>query len=378
MFNLDSYAIAQLKYKENQKLQRVITSYQAEGKFKVDQDGNKLIDFTSNDYFAMAQNREILAKASSEVMSMGSSSSRLISGSSPIYDRFEQVIAQHHKMEKSVIFGSGYLAAIGFYPAFYNAKDLIISDKNIHASHIDGIKLSGAKFMRFKHNDLGHLQDLLEKNRDQYQKCIIVSETLFSMHGDFAPVSELSRLAKKYKSDVLMDDAHGFLLDDELGKIDRDNLIILGTLSKAVAGYGGYITASKYICDYLVSSARSLIYSTAIPEFILNCNYYSFRELIENNVKYQNALYERIDYLAKLLGRSKTYSPIFIIAYDSIDEMDAQYQKLYDSEFLVSRIRPPTAETPRLRISISTGHDNNSLRQIANIIVSNNHSLHSA
>ncbi|MBT4922304.1 MAG: pyridoxal phosphate-dependent aminotransferase family protein [Rickettsiales bacterium] len=369
MFNLDNYAIAQLKYKENQKLQRAITSYQREGQFKVDQDGKKLVDFTANDYFAMSHNPKILDQASTGMITLGASSSRLISGSSPIYDKFEQVIAQYHKMEQAVIFGSGYLAAIGFYPACYNDKDLIVADKNIHASHIDGIKLSGAKFMRFRHNDLDHLKKLLEHNRGKYQKCLIVSESLFSMHGDFAPMLELSKFATKYDSYLLIDDAHGFLLEDELGKLDRGNLIVLGTLSKAVGSYGGYITASSNICNYLISSARSLIYSTAIPEFILSCGYHSFKGLVANKFEYQKAIYEKIDCFTKLLDRPKTKSPIIIIECESIDQLNIKYNELYEAGFLVSRIRPPTAETPRLRISLSVSHKESVMKEVVHQVV---------
>ena len=125
---------------------------------------------------------------------------------------------------------------------------------------------------------------MLQK-RSKYSKCFILTESLFSMHGDFAPLSEISDIASKYNCHLLVDDAHGFLISDELSKLDRSNLTIFGTLSKSVGSYGGYICSSKNICDYLVSAARSLIYSTALPEFVVMSGLESLKKLVLKKTK---------------------------------------------------------------------------------------------
>ncbi len=356
MFDLDSFSIQQLKYKENQNLRRVIKSFESDGVFKVDSRGKRLVDFASNDYFGMSYNQDVLSKVKEGYSFFGSGSSRLISGSSKCYDGLESALSNYHKMDSALVFGSGYLVALGFYRSFFNKNDLIITDKNIHACHIDGINLSSATFKRFRHNDIAHLEKILNKYRDSFQKCIIVSETLFSMHGDFAPIKSLSNVSKLYNCHLMFDDAHGFMLNHQLSEIPRDNLLIMGTCSKALGSYGGYISASRQICDFLQSDARSLIYSTALPTVMLDVTLSVLNILISKSVSYKDKLQSNISLFEKNFGLINKDSPIKIIEFNSVDELVRKYNFLYNSGFLVSKIRPPTAETPRIRISLSSEH----------------------
>jgi 8-amino-7-oxononanoate synthase len=368
MLDLESFSIQQLNNKENQKLLRVVKSYKSEGVFKVDELGNKLYDFTSNDYFAMGYNPSVLNSIGNVQSCFGSGSSRLISGSSPLYEELEFALSSYHNIASSVVFGSGYLAAISFYDSFFDKYDLIVTDKNIHACHIDGIKLSGARFKRFKHNDCNHLEAILRKYRKDSKKCLIVSETLFSMHGDFADVEKLAELSRLYDSYLMFDDAHGFMVNNDLGKISRENLIIMGTCSKALGSYGGYISASKNICDFLKSDARALIYTTALPEIVLRASLSSINELISRKDFYQDTLLRNIRYFEKLFGVINKGSPIKIIEFGSIEAMELKYNEIYESGILVSKIRPPTSETPRIRVSISANHTNSMIESLVSLL----------
>lgn len=368
MFDLDSFSIQQLKYKENQNLLRVINSYEVEGVFKIDSKGFKLVDFASNDYFGMSYNKVVLGKVQQSYSCLGSGSSRLISGSSKCYESLESALSNYHKMDNTLVFGSGYLVALGFYKSFFDKNDLIITDKNIHACHIDGIKLSDATLKRFRHNDLVHLEKILKTYRHQFQKCIIVSETLFSMHGDFAPIKELSNLSQLFNCYVMFDDAHGFMLDHELCEIPRSNLIVMGTCSKALGSYGGYLSASQNICNFLQSDARSLIYSTALPKIVVDGTLSVMSELLSKAEEYQSKLRSNVEFFEKCFGLINERSPIKIIEFDSIGELELKYRLLYESGFLVSKIRPPTAETPRVRISISSDHTKEMVESLVRLL----------
>ena len=291
----------------------------------------------------------------------------MISGSSKSYDGLELALSNYHKMDNTLVFGSGYLVALGFYKSF-DKNDLIITDKNIHACHIDGIKLSEASLKRFRHNDVVHLKKILNAYRHKFKKCIIVSETLFSMHGDFAPIKEISSLSRLFNCYVMFDDAHGFMLDHELCEIPRDNLIVMGTCSKALGSYGGYVSASKNICDFLKSDARSLIYSTALPKIVIESTLNVIKELLSKSEEYQNKLQSNIKCFEKYFGSINERSPIKIIEFDSIDALESKCRRLYESGFLVSKIRPPTAQTPRVRISISSNHTKDMLKSLVRLL----------
>jgi 8-amino-7-oxononanoate synthase len=368
MFDLDSFSIQQLKYKENQNLRRVIKSYETDGVFKIDSKGVRLVDFASNDYFGMSHNKEVLSKVKEGYSCFGSGSSRLISGSSKCYDGLESELSNYHKMDRTLVFGSGYLVALGFYKSFFDKHDLIITDKNIHACHIDGIKLSAATLKRFRHNDVVHLEKILKTYRHKFQKCIIVSETLFSMHGDFAPIKNLSSLSELYNCHILFDDAHGFMLDHELSEIPRSNLIIMGTCSKALGSYGGYLSASQNICDFLQSDARSLIYSTALPQLVLKGTLAVMHELVLNSGFHKGKLQSNIEFFEKSFGLINARSPIKIIEFDTIDELEIKCKILHQAGLLVAKIRPPTAETPRIRISISSEHSQEMISSLAKLL----------
>ncbi|MGE3714840.1 MAG: aminotransferase class I/II-fold pyridoxal phosphate-dependent enzyme, partial [Alphaproteobacteria bacterium] len=249
-----------------------------------------LLSFSCNDYLGLTRHPEVI-KAAQDALQLygaGAGASRLITGNNPLYNELENLLAETKGTEAACVFGSGYLANLGVIPALVGRGDLILADKLSHACMLDGAKLSGAKLLRFSHNDAEHCQQLLATHRGNYNKCLLMTETIFSMDGDPAPLAELSSLAEKFDSSLLTDDAHGLGFNPStrrgehgrgtlLAKPDQanphpnptlereGNWVQMGTLSKASGSYGGYVCGSATLIDYIKTSARSLIYSTALP-----------------------------------------------------------------------------------------------------------------
>ncbi len=250
------------------------------GDGKILVDGREYINFSSNDYLGLAYSPRLVA-AAAEVLSnvVGSSASRLMTGSLELHHRLEERTAEFKGKPAALVFNSGYQANVGIISALCGKEDCVFSDRLNHASIVDGIKLSGAKLFRFRHNDTEHLEELLKRHRKDFKGALIVTETVFSMDGDIAPLDEISTLKVKYDSMLMVDEAHatgvfgkeGSGISEEKG-VSQNIDIIMGTFSKALGGFGAYAAASKEICDYLVNACRSFIYSTSLPEAIIAAN----------------------------------------------------------------------------------------------------------
>jgi 8-amino-7-oxononanoate synthase len=225
------------------------TALRTEGVY-VEVNGKKLLSFSCNDYLGLASHPEVIqaAHAALDMYGMGAGASRLITGNSPLYDALEAALCDVKHTEAACVFGSGYLANIGTIPALCGAEDIILADKHVHACIVDGMKLSDARFLRFKHNDVDDLKEKLSKHRSKYKKCLIITETIFSMDGDISPLREIKQLAKEHDATLMTDDAHGLgVMHSEAADIQ------MGTLSKAAGGYGGYVCASKEVVRLLKS-----------------------------------------------------------------------------------------------------------------------------
>ena len=287
--------------------------------------GNKkYICFCSNDYLGLNNNKQVKTAAIKAIKKygFGAGASRYITGNNHLYQILEQKLSKLKNSDDSIVFGSGYLTAIGVIPALMGNKDLIIADKLIHSCLIDGAKLSGTKFLRFKHNDLEHCQKLLDKNRDKYQKCLIITETVFSMDGDLGEINQLLNLAVKYNCLLLSDDAHGIgiinqkqlykQLNESKNKDKKNIYLQIGTLSKAVGGYGGYICANQLVIDYLRNFARTAIYSTALPPAIIAGNLQALK-IIEKDQKLKEKALENAAYFCHAMNPPPPQSTIVII-----------------------------------------------------------------
>lgn len=234
-----------------------------------------LIDFCSNDYLALKDHPQVVEEAIRALREygLGSGASQLVSGYTKEHKKLEEKLAQFKGTPCCVLFGSGYLANLGTIPALVGEEDLLLSDQLNHASIIDACKLSKANLLIFKHRDYEDLEELLKENRKKYRRCLIVSDTVFSMDGDIADIKVLKRFSKEYDCMLYLDEAHatGVLGDRGKGGLEAFNesweefMVIMGTLSKALGSYGAFVCGSERLCEYLVNRARSLIFSTSLP-----------------------------------------------------------------------------------------------------------------
>lgn len=334
------------------------------------------LNFCSNDYLGLSQNN-FLKKAAIDAINkygVGASSSRYISSNNSLYQELEKSIAELKNCPDAIVLGSGYLTGVGVIPALVGKDDLIIADRLIHSSLIDGCKLSQSKFLRFQHNNLAHCQKLLEEYRVQFKQCLIVTETVFSMDGDLGKVSELIKLAKKYHCLLMTDDAHGLgIVKQKYQKYDGH--LQCGTLSKAAGGYGGYAAGSKLMIDYLRNFTKTAIYSTALPAAILASNLQAIN-LIKNDNKLAKKALANAEYFCQLpaleiIGLKKPSSPIIPIIIGDVKKTLTIAKKLQEQGFLISAIRPPTVEAgkSRLRITFSAFHQKSDIKRLANCLI---------
>lgn len=347
-------------------LYRKLTSCQNLPNNEVMIDGRKYLSFCSNDYLSLAFNEEIqkITQKAIEKYGSGGLSSRYIYGDNELYQKLEEKISQMNQKDSAIIFGSGYLTNIGVIPALCNKSDLILADKLSHSCLIDGAKLSGSKFTRFAHNNLESLENLLKKHRKNHQKCLIITETIFSMDGNLGKINEIIAIAKKYDCFLLTDNAHGLGVINE--KYDKYNLHLkVGTFSKSCSGYGGYVCADKIIIDYLRNFSKSAIYSTALPPAILANNLKALEIIEKGNLTKE--LWENIDYFCDLMNIKNQESAIIPIIIGDARKTLEFSEKLKEKGFLISAIRPPTVAIgkSRLRITITASHKKSNLKILA-------------
>jgi 8-amino-7-oxononanoate synthase len=333
---------------------------------------NKLVNFCSNDYLALANNKAMKNAATKAIIKygVGAMASRYVFSSNPLSKKLEQQLARLKSCDKAMIFGSGYLANIGIIPALVGKGDLIIADKLIHSSLIGGCKLSGATLIRFRHNTIEHCEQII-KNQfvdNKFAKCLIITETIFSMDGDLGKVDELISLAKKYHCLILSDDAHG------LGIIkpkyqNYDFHLQSGTLSKAAGGYGGYVCCSDLIIDYLGNFAKTAIYSTSLPPATLASNLQAIK-IISKDSKLGKKTLENANYFCQILLLPKPSSAIVPIIIGDAKKTSQISNKLKQNGFFVAAIRPPTVETTksRLRITFCANHKKSDIKKLAELI----------
>ena len=324
-----------------------------------------LISFSCNDYLGLSKNKEVI-KASiraTKKYGSGSGASRLVSGNNPLYEKLEHLLATYKKSEDACVFGSGYLTNTGIIPALSSNKDILLYDELSHSSTNIGIKLSSAKSMKFKHNDSNHLESLLKKHRQKYFHCFIFTEGVFSMDGDRGKIKELAFLSNKYNASIILDDAHGFgVLGNGRGSLHEytpipEILVQMGTLSKAIGSYGGFVIASKTIIRLLHNKARSLIYTTGLPPGSLAASIKSL-EIIMSNSKITHKPYQYAKLFCTIAKLPAPESSIVSIIMHS-EENAIKASKLFEKYgYYIGAIRPPTVpkNTSRLRFTFSSAH----------------------
>lgn len=333
--------------------------------------GQKMLNLSSNDYLGLAADldlrREYLGNLSVDRLLLSSSSSRLLTGNFSVYEALEEELASRFGREAALVFNCGYHANTGILPALCTPRTLVLADKLIHASLIDGMHLSAATSMRFRHNDLKHLERLLEKYIDSYELVIIVTESVFSMDGDRADLTQLVALKQRYPDKVMLyvDEAHAFGvfgatglgLAEEMGCIADIDLLV-GTFGKAAASAGAYLVCSQAIRSWLVNKMRPFIFTTALPPLSVDWTLFILRRL--------TSMQERRDHLAalgdtlrqqlKAVGiscpsESQIVPWLIGASADAVQKADT----LQRHGFYLLPVRPPTVPegTSRIRISLT-------------------------
>ncbi|HEX7886415.1 MAG TPA: aminotransferase class I/II-fold pyridoxal phosphate-dependent enzyme [Phenylobacterium sp.] len=364
MNSLTRYAEAKLAGLEAQSLRRWLTPTHREDGLWVERGGRRLLSFSCNDYLNLSHHPAVKAAARDalQVHGVGSGASRLVTGDHPLLSALEARLARLKGTEAACVFGSGYLANIGLIPTFAGPGDLIMVDELAHACIWAGAKLSGAAVLAFRHNDVGHLRALLADRRTGVGRVIVATDGVFSMDGDLAPLDELSAACQDYDAWLLSDDAHGVGVLAEgrgSGALYPDAIIPLqmGTLSKAIGGYGAYVCAAQSVIDLLKTRARTVVYSTAPPPASI-AGAIAALDIIENQPELVAAPLGNARAFASALGLPEAQSPIVPVIVGEAQAALSASKGLEEQGFLVVAIRPPTvpAGTARLRVAFSAGH----------------------
>lgn len=324
--------------------------------------GRKLVNFSDNDYLGLSFDARLCdaADAAQREYGTGAGASRLVTGNHPLYSQLETELATYKGTEDALVFGSGFLANLGVVNGLIGKEDMILADRLVHASIIDAIQLSGVSFQRFRHNDVEHLRELLQKTK---KRCWIITESVFSMDGDLAPLAEVTALATEFGAMLVIDDAHGMgVVKQQLES--EENIIWIGTFSKAAGSYGGYVCATKPLIEQMVNKARSLIYTTGLPPSVVAANLAALKIIREDSTLTARPLQN-----ARLFDASAQSAIVpVIIGNDEATLVAAQ--QLEEAGFLVSAIRPPTVPegTSRLRITFSAVHQNEDIDKLKQAI----------
>jgi 8-amino-7-oxononanoate synthase len=332
-------------------------------------DGRERLNFCSNDYLGLAAHPEVI-RAAREASSqgVGARASRLVCGEHPYFSALESALAQHKGTPAALVFGSGYLANLGVITALVGKGDLILADKLVHACMLDGARLSGAKLLRFAHQDMAEAARMLAASRSQYRHCLIVSETLFSMDGDRADVAALLALAEAHDAWCLLDDAHGTY--SPLEKLPCDpRLIQIGTLSKSLGSYGGYVCGSEVLREFLIGHARSFIFSTGLPAPVVAAATAAL-QLIHAEPQRTTRPLELATQFCAMMGMPSPQGQIVPLVVGESEKALALAEQLYQHGILVSAIRPPTVPqgAARLRFTFSAAHSADQLERLVSVL----------
>jgi 8-amino-7-oxononanoate synthase len=377
MRSLDQFAQERLRQREAQNLRRAIAETEPSGGVWVTRGGRKLLSFCSNDYLNLTQHPTIkqAAKDAIDRYGAGAGASRLITGSHPLYAELETRLARLKGTEAACVFGSGYLANTGIIPALVGKGDLIVADELAHSCIRTGASLSGAEIILFRHNDIEHARKLLAEHRASAQHALLVTEGVFSMDGDLAPLHELADLAKTYDAWLMTDDAHGIGVlgggrGSTFASAEPPHVPLqMGTLSKAIGSYGGYLCASRAVIDLMQNRARTVIYSTGLPPASVAASIAAL-DLIERDPAYAALPLQKAKHFTALTNLPQATSPIVPLLIGDEDRTMNSAKLLEDEGFLVIGIRPPTvpAGTARLRFTFSAAHEDHHIERLAAVV----------
>ena len=382
---LNDYA-AKLNELKQQGNLRQFTSNVQQGRF-IEINNQKMLNLSSNDYLGLASDiklrEQFFDETPNQLRIMSSSSSRLLTGNFPEYEQLESSLSQAFQGRAALLFNSGYHMNIGILPALSDSKTLILADKLIHASMIDGIRLSSAKYVRYRHNDLNHLTQLLQNYHadETFDRIIVVTESIFSMDGDETDLAELVRIKKQFSRVMLyVDEAHaigvrgeqGLGCAEQYGVIDDIDLLV-GTFGKALASVGGYLICHPIIREYLINSMRPLIFSTAQPPICMAWTDFIFQKVLTLKNERQHlsniSRYLQQAVIRKGFDCPSTSHIVPVIIGESRKTVDKAKQ-LQQAGFYIMPVRPPTVpkHSSRLRISLTTQVSQTDLDQLVALL----------
>jgi 8-amino-7-oxononanoate synthase len=377
--SLERFAADKLASLERKSLRRHPVETRPHDAIHVERNGRMLVNACSNDYLGLAHHPDVIeaARAATAEWGTGSGASRLVTGGHPLLFQLERRLAAFKGTEDCIVFGSGYLANLAITPALAGPDDLVLVDALAHACLHAGARLSRARVEVFRHNDTAHLRALLAAHRAEARHAMILTDGVFSMDGDLAPLPDILALGETYDAWALVDDAHG------IGTVGQGRgaahaftppaagPLQMGTLSKALGSYGGYLCASRRVCDLLRSRARPLVFTTALPPASAAAALAAL-DIIAADAE----LCERPLFLARRLaaqlGLAEPASPIVPVILGSEQAALDASAALQREGFLVTAIRPPTVPegTARLRITVSAAHDDADIDRLATALKS--------
>ncbi|ETN92950.1 8-amino-7-oxononanoate synthase [Gammaproteobacteria bacterium MOLA455] len=370
MNSMDATLQAQLCLRREEHLYRTRLNVASGCSSTLSVEGRSLINFCSNDYLGLASHPDIVQalKQAADIFGTGSGASHLVSGHSVVHQQLEEQLAEFTGRPRALLFSTGYMANIGAINALIGRRDLVLQDQLNHASLLDGGRLSQADFKRYKHVDMTSLEQRLEQS--SAERKLIVSDGVFSMDGNLAPLREISSLAKKHSAWLMVDDAHGVgvLGEQGGGLVEELNMsveqvpILVGTLGKSFGTFGAFVAGSEALIETLIQFSRSYIYTTALPPAIAAATLASLKIVREETW--------RRDKLAQLVMRfrggaeqiglqlAESNTPIQPVLINNDEKVMQVGQALRAAGFLVGAIRPPTVPvgSGRLRITFSADH----------------------
>ncbi|QDQ02597.1 8-amino-7-oxononanoate synthase [Lysinibacillus fusiformis] len=379
---MDHWFQQELQLIEEKGLKRKLRSFSTGNESEVMMNGKKFLLFSSNNYLGLATDSRVKKKASGGIKKYGTGTggSRLTTGNFVIHEQLESEIAVLKETEAAIVFSSGFLANIGVISSVMKEGDIIFSDAWNHASIIDGCRLSKANTIVYEHADMEDLERKLKQSHGNGKK-LIVTDGVFSMDGDIAPLPEIVALAKEYNANIMVDDAHatGVLGNEGRGTADyfglKDEIdFIVGTLSKAIGAEGGFVATSSLAKQYLLNTARSFIFQTGLSPSAIE----AAREgilIIQNEPERRIQLLNNAQYLRLKLGEygfviGQGDTPIISLLVGNSHKAMQFSEKLMDEGIFIPAIRPPTVPkgSSRLRITVMATHTMEQLDMVINKI----------
>lgn len=372
--SLERFAANKLAGLDRRNLRRRTRETRPLGGALVERDGRQLVNACSNDYLGLSQHPAVkeAAATAARQFGAGSGASRLVTGGHPLLFELEARLAAYKGTEDCLVFGSGYLANLAITPALVGGGDIVFVDALAHACLHAGARLSGARVEVFPHNDMAALESKLAELRPDHRHAMVLTDGVFSMDGDLAPLPDIIALADRHDAWTLMDDAHGIgVIGDGHGSTHAFQPPVvpplqMGTLSKALGSYGGYVCASRDVCDLLRTRARPLVFTTALPPASIGAALAAL-DLIEHDSALRDRPMSLARRFCRALGLSDPASPIVpIIIGDEAAALTASAD-LEAAGFLVTAIRPPTVprRTARLRVTFNAAHSEADIDRLA-------------